>query len=234
MSGRARPSRRSARGARRPSRRLRTLAAVCYTLAEQGRAAGRPEPAREAALRSRDLWGRLAIVASEGDREGADAGLAKSAYVLGALHDDLGHPRAALDAYREAAALYERLAGRRPGWPPYHRDLGACHHNIGRLLIDLAAPDEAIAAYRRAASLRERLAGQPDAIPGARSDLVGTLRRLGDALERAGRPSEAADAYRLAIAHQRAALAEAGPEAIDERRARLSELLAALDRAADG
>ena len=114
------------------------------------------------------------------------------------------------------------------------RDLGASRHNLGNLLGDLGQPAEAIAEFRAAAAIREALVrdgGGPRCRAG-----ISSVPSAGSATPSSGpgRPSEAADAYRLAIAHQRAALAEAGPEAIDERRARLSELLAALDREADG
>ena len=94
---------------------LERLAAVCFCIAEQGRSVGRLEEARDAALRSRDLWGRLAGVAPEFDRPRIEAGRAKASFVLGAIRDDLGRPRPALDAYREAAGALPGSSGPGPG-----------------------------------------------------------------------------------------------------------------------
>lgn len=100
---------------------------------------------------------------------------------IGRIEDRHDRPAKALEAFRRAENLFERLVLRVPEMIHYRQALAMCPHVIGNLLIDLNQPARAIVAYDRALRLREGLARE---FPGSeifRSDLAGTRHRLSEA-----------------------------------------------------
>ena len=77
---------------------------------------------------------------------------------IGNLLYDMGHPAEALESYRRALAIFERLWREHPAVTQYQSVLARSHNNIGGLLSDTGHPAEAMKSHRRALAIRERLA----------------------------------------------------------------------------
>ena len=105
----------------------------------------------------------------------------------------LGQREPALDAAREAVALYRTLAAARPD--AFTPDLAVSLNNLAAMLSALGQREQALDAAREAVALRRTLAAaRPDAFT---PNLAGSLRVLGDLCAEAERREEA-----LALLHE--------------------------------
>src|SRR5262249_7990027 len=78
------------------------------------------------------------------------AGLAVSYHDLGAFHNASGQTKKAEEAYRQALAIREQLAGAASADPDYRDALATTLLNLGLLYADTRRADQAEAMYRRA------------------------------------------------------------------------------------
>ena len=100
---------------------------------------------------------------------------------LGDVRMSQGDLTAALENYRAAMAIRERLAASDPGNAEWQRDLSISHERIGDVLAegDLTA---ALEDYRAAISIRERLAASDPDNAGWQRDLSISHNKIGDVL----------------------------------------------------
>jgi eukaryotic-like serine/threonine-protein kinase len=103
---------------------------------------------------------------------------------------NLGNPNAALESYRKALAIRQRLAAAAPGDAVAARDLAASYRQIGVALAGLRDFAAALANYRAAAQQFER-AVQHTTDPRVLDALAGQYYYLSDTAVEAGRLEEA-------------------------------------------
>ena len=126
----------------------------------------------------------------------------------------------ALNYYREAIDIQEKLTGLVPAQHAYQRDLGVSHNNRGLVYSRAQRAADAEAEFRQALTIQEELIqSHPDDLA-LQSSLGGVYNNLGIVLEETGRLDEAADAFAQAIEHQKIAFDRA--TAVDRFRAFLS------------
>jgi tetratricopeptide (TPR) repeat protein len=113
------------------------------------------------------------------ERAGDDLARAESLHILGGVLYKVGRLEDALDRFRRAAVLMEKVLG------PNHPFVAAMHNNAGVVLTDLGRFDEARASYERALLISQKALG-PD-----HPEVGNTLVGLGRALVRVGRLDEA-------------------------------------------
>jgi serine/threonine-protein kinase len=144
--------------------------------------------------------------------------LASSYEADGSLLARLGRSRAALDAYRQALALRERLARTNPAVVHYQADLAMAYFHLGSLEATAGQPEESLASLQKAVErqrqLVETVAGVTDysrklsRMLGRLAAVQGQLGRYAEALPTAREastlleklpPKEASDWYELAL-----------------------------------
>jgi serine/threonine protein kinase/tetratricopeptide (TPR) repeat protein len=141
-----------------------------------------------------------AFAAKQGQGESAQAVRAEGTDRVALLRSKLGLGEQAIDGYREAIALREKLVADFPAMPQHRRMLAQSHNNLGVVLQDLGRHAEAEAAYGRALTLRDELATEFPTEPEYRADLALSHNNLGSVLRRLGRHAEAEAAHRRALA----------------------------------
>jgi tetratricopeptide (TPR) repeat protein len=127
-----------------------------------------------------------------------------------------GRPKEAEAAYRDALALYSKLAADFPADPEFRSKLAQCHANLGILVYETGRPKEAEAAFRAALALYSKLAPDFPASPEYQNDLAAMM---GNVAEVCRDRKDFAEARRLlegALPHHAAALA-ANPRHPDYR-----------------
>nr|MCR4935207.1 tetratricopeptide repeat protein [Oscillospiraceae bacterium] len=136
--------------------------------------------------------------------------LARLNNTWGNLLRDTNRLPEAEERYREALAIYRRLAEANPA--AYEPDLAGSCNNLGNLLSATNRLPEAEERHREALAIYRRLA---EANPAAyEPDLAGSCNNLGNLLRDTNRLPEAEERYREALAIYRR-LAEANPEAYE-------------------
>ncbi len=129
---------------------------------------------------------------------------------LGNLYQKTQRHAEAEESYREALALYRKLAAANPA--AYEPDLAATLNNLGILYRNTQRHAEAEEAYREALALYRKLAA---ANPAAyEPDVAMTLNNLGILYRNTQRHAEAEESYREALALYRK-LAAANPAAYE-------------------
>ncbi len=110
---------------------------------------------------SKSLRDRLQ--ADKDTRSDALTQLASECQSLGLLTREIGDMEDALTAYREALAIYQRLADADPASSRLQSELAKSHDNVGNILTLTGQPEEARRAFERARVIRQRLAepGRP-------------------------------------------------------------------------
>jgi serine/threonine protein kinase/tetratricopeptide (TPR) repeat protein len=159
-----------------------------------------------------------AFAASKADdpesRESRAEGLSR----VGRLRHFLGEFTEAEAAYREALALFGKLADDMPNRPEFRHNAATSCCNIATLLRDTGQAKEAERAYRDALAIQKQLvADQPDR-PESRFDLATSHTEFGILLEDAGRVKEAEAEHKSALTIKRQ-LAEDFPKRSDFRKA---------------
>jgi serine/threonine protein kinase/Flp pilus assembly protein TadD len=133
------------------------------------------------------------------EQPGLRAGLAGSHHNLGLLLAGLGKRAEAEKEYRQALALYEKLAADFPAVPEYRHDLASSHNNLGALLAGLGKRAEAEKEYRQALALYEKLAADFPAVPQHQIDLGGACCNHGNLILTGGQPGKSLEWYAKAI-----------------------------------
>jgi tetratricopeptide (TPR) repeat protein len=127
---------------------------------------------------------------------------------MGFLQDRLGLTEPAVNSYRAAIEVNERLAGEHPQVPGYRRVLAESHNNLGDVLARLGKHDAAEPEFRTALKEHERLAAEHPLVPEYRRNLATSHLDLGNVLARLGKRDTAAREYRAALQEQERLAAE--------------------------
>jgi tetratricopeptide (TPR) repeat protein len=133
---------------------------------------------------------------------------ARAQFRVGRILQTLAREAEAEAAYRQAQALFERLATEHPGVPEYRRELARSCTNLGNLLQDLGRRPEAEAEYRRALAVQETLAAEHPGVPEYRQELARSHGNLAILLKALGRYAQAEAEYRRALAERERLAAE--------------------------
>jgi serine/threonine protein kinase/Tfp pilus assembly protein PilF len=111
----------------------------------------------------------------------------------------LGLREQAVEGYREAIALREKLVVDFPTVLLHRRNLAHTLNNLGLVLLDLGRHAEAEAAHHRALALRDGLVAEFRAVPEYRTDLASSHNNLGLVSLSLGKLAEAEAAFQQAV-----------------------------------
>ena len=136
---------------------------------------------------------------------------------LGDWRAEHGDGKAALENYRRALAIAEKLAAGHPERPDWQRDVSVSLERIGDVLKDGGDGKAALENYRRALAIREKLAAGHPERPDWQRDVSLSLGRIGNVLQDGGDGKAALENYRRALAI-REKLAAGHPERPDWQR----------------
>jgi serine/threonine-protein kinase len=148
------------------------------------------------------------FVAKYADDPALQAELARAYGRVGEITSEIGSKERALEAHRQALALWSKLAGASPGEGETQRGLATSHFHIGLLQRQLGRSAEALASYDRSRAIAERIAVEHPELP-IEQDLGKTLDNRGNVLSDLGRRADAMESYQRALAvYERLAAAE--------------------------
>jgi serine/threonine protein kinase/tetratricopeptide (TPR) repeat protein len=134
------------------------------------------------------------------DVEETREAIAARHFLLGDVHVLLGEDAPAEAEYREAIAMYEKLAKEFPGVVQHQYDLFRCRFTLGRLLLEQNKIADARDLFSRAVEGSQQLAEDDPDNPGYQRDLADALNNLGVLWRRDGDLPRAEKAYRRAAA----------------------------------
>jgi tetratricopeptide (TPR) repeat protein len=125
--------------------------------------------------------------------------LAASHNNLGNVLQAVGKDREAVEQYRQALSLDERLATDFPAVPAHRQAVGRDLNNLGNLFKRIGNHAEAEAVYRRALDLRKQLVADYPAVTDYSVTLGGTYANFANLLRDSGKPAEALDWYQQSL-----------------------------------
>jgi eukaryotic-like serine/threonine-protein kinase len=126
--------------------------------------------------------------------------LAESYASLGGLLGQLGHGAAAVEEYRKALLIQEKLAAEFPDVLRYWSGLAGSHNNLGFQLQALNQGAAAEGQYRKALAIQEKLAADFPAVPEYRSAVALSHTNLGIMFVNLVQDAMAEEQYRKALA----------------------------------
>jgi tetratricopeptide (TPR) repeat protein len=91
-----------------------------------------------------------------------------------------GDLTAALQAYRDSLAIFERLAKADPGNAGWQRDLSVSYNKVGDVLVEQGDLTAALQAYREDLAIAERLAKADPSNAGWQRDLQTSIGKIGN------------------------------------------------------
>jgi tetratricopeptide (TPR) repeat protein len=127
---------------------------------------------------------------------------------LAELRRPLGDQEQALADYRQAQAIFQKLAADFPSVPVYRHEQVQSHYGLGAVLIEQGNRKAAEPELRQALALLQPLVDEFPADPSYRSELAGIDRSLGLVLHGLGDHARASEAYLEAIELQQSLAAE--------------------------
>jgi serine/threonine protein kinase/tetratricopeptide (TPR) repeat protein len=127
---------------------------------------------------------------------------------VAAVRAGLGEEKEAEASFREALALYGKLAADFPAEHEFRHELARSHNQLGSLLQETGRPKEAEKAFADALALRKQLAADVPGNVTYREELATTHYNSGKVYQHAGRLEEARKAYAEAVAIQKQLAAE--------------------------
>ena len=110
-----------------------------------------------------------------------------------------GRPADAMEAYRRAAAVFERMSRERPSVVQYEDDLAGCYLNMGNLLRAMGQLAAAIDSYRKGLKVFERLEREHPSNTQVRLDLAVSHTNIGNVLNDMGPRDDALTSYQRAL-----------------------------------
>jgi serine/threonine-protein kinase len=156
---------------------------------------------------------------------------------LGLLRKAMGEKEEALGDCRQAAELFERLAGLDPNNAEYRRELARSKASMANVLDDLGRWQDAAVEFRKAVDLQSRLANDSPDVREYQVDLAKSRMGLGNVLAALGEWRQAEVEYRAGVDVQErlAGLSSVSEYRRDLARSRhnLARILAKLGKAQD-
>ena len=132
--------------------------------------------------------------------------LAECYHNIANVLNDTGHPQEAVESYRQAVAIRERLLHDNPTQTRLQSNLAGSHFSIGNLLSDAGRESEALASYRLAQEIQDRLVRDNPTVNEYQNSLGATCNNIGVVLKDTGHLAEALESYRRALEiHERLA-----------------------------
>jgi eukaryotic-like serine/threonine-protein kinase len=175
----------------------RALHQANFELADLTAMVGRPEAAL--AAHRAVLAARRALAAELAADEGVRIEVGRSQRAVAALLHSTGRLAEAEAQYREALAIYAKLAAENPA-TDFRSSLASSHSSVGYLLSTTGQPAEAEAQYREALAIYAKLAAENPAVTGFRAGHAQSHSLLARLLVDTGRPKEAEAESREALA----------------------------------
>ena len=140
--------------------------------------------------------------------------LAGGHHNIGNLLLTFGQPNEALEAYRQALAIRERLVLSNQTVSEYQFGLTSSYHAIGIVLSRIGQPHNALEAFEKALEISKALAQKNDSVTKYQFELADQYKSLGSLLHDMGQPTEAIEAYQQSLAIRKR-LADENPTVTD-------------------
>jgi tetratricopeptide (TPR) repeat protein len=115
---------------------------------------------------------------------------------LGDIQSARGNLAASLATYRDAGAIFERLAKSDPGNAGWQRDLSVSFNRVGDVLVAQGQLPEALKAFKDSLAIFERLAKSDPGNAGWQRDLAVSLGKVGGIQSQSGDRNGALGAFR--------------------------------------
>ena len=139
---------------------------------------------------------RNSLQADEDARPESLSRLASAAFDLATITTEIGDNDDALIAYREAIAIYQKLANANPSITEFQSRLAGSYNNVGLLLQETAKPAEALKAYESALAIQRKLANANPSVSQFQSRLADNYNNIGLLLQETAKPAECAEGLR--------------------------------------
>ena len=143
-------------------------------------------------------------------KPGNEAAILWSRLGIGDIYVSRGDLSAALNEYRDAGAMADRLAKADPNNAGWQRDLSVSYNRVGDVLVAQGNLAEALASYKDSLAIADRLAKADPNNAGWQRDLSVSYDKVGDVLVAQGNLAEALASYKDSLAI-RDRLAKADP-----------------------
>jgi Flp pilus assembly protein TadD len=127
------------------------------------------------------------------------SGIGRTQLLLGDVLQTKGRLDEALAAFREALAIFQRLASTDPSNAGWQRDLAVAHAKVGDIVQAQGRLDEALATFREAFAISQRLASTEPSNANWQRDLAIAHSSLGQAYQSMGNEKNAQSSYRSAV-----------------------------------
>jgi serine/threonine-protein kinase len=136
------------------------------------------------------------FIRERADDPSLEADLADAHFKRALIAFEMGSAAEAVDDYRHAAVLYQKMADAHPDNPRYQRALASSHRYLGAAYRGLLSKlTEAEREFQRALALQKKLLETDPANPDYQSDLARTYSDLGSVHELRGQFTEAEQLY---------------------------------------
>src|SRR5262249_11361440 len=124
------------------------------------------------------------------------SGIGRTQFLLGDVLQTKGRLDEALTAFREALAIFQRLASTDPSNASWQRSLSVAHSRVGDVLQAQGQLDQALVAFREAFAISQHLASTDPSNASWQRDLAVAHSRVGDVLQAQGQLDQALVAFR--------------------------------------
>ena len=138
-------------------------------------------------------------------KPGNEAAILWSRLGIGDIYVSRGDLSAALNEYRDAGAMADRLAKADPNNAGWQRDLSVSYNKVGDVLVAQGNLAEALASYKDSLAIADRLAKADPNNAGWQRDLSVSYNKVGDVLVAQGNLAEALASYKDSLAISRPA-----------------------------
>jgi serine/threonine protein kinase/tetratricopeptide (TPR) repeat protein len=115
---------------------------------------------------------------------------------IGMVLSKAGKAAEALESYRKAAHIMQKLANANPANTSVQLYLAASHSDIADSLTEMGRPEEAMEARRKTLAINQKLADANPAVSQYQIELAVADCDIGELLRETGRPEEAMEAHR--------------------------------------
>ena len=145
-------------------------------------------------------------------------GLALAHHRIGLLQSRTGKPAAAMESYRRALAIEQKLADDNPTGTDFRNSVARTYHDLGEVQSKIGKPAEAVDSLRRALEIEQKLADENPTVTEFRHVLARTHNDLGTLQVQINQPAEALESFRSAPCSGKSWLRTTPPRPFTEMR----------------
>jgi serine/threonine-protein kinase len=127
-----------------------------------------------------------------------EAALASNYFRVASITAEIGRSADAIEAYKQAISIRERIVARFPDAAESQRKLATTYHNLGNLQADIGQGTAAAESHERARQILEELVAAHPEVVEYRFDLARSFNSLGSLQRKFGQPAAAARSYEKA------------------------------------